>query len=320
MFYNVKLSEKAINDLRNLLGMGYARINLKTGVVQVGNLKDLRRIGEKFDIDNVDHKPYEEVIQAAESAQEVPEEKSPTGEPTLEERRVIVGYDLNVGTVIRVKGEKKAVHAVIVAKNDNKFDVALLKLAEAKPEEDDSITIHLRKGEDIIFRNSTYRDVVTLVDVFAFGLERKDFIKGSGGLIVGRVTNLEVIQPIIDSAAEYYAGEMEDEEQPAKGINFLKAIEESETLDELFVKLEVASDILKQAAKECIETGRSNVKKLIPVLQSKYDQAYGRLTQTAIKSKMNEEIKEWCEKHDVDMEERSVSYFLKAIVKGFKNS
>lgn len=321
MFYNVKLSNDSINTLREMIGVENARINLKTGIIQVGGIEDLKKIAKRFSIDNVDYKPYEEVVQAVEPVPEVPVENTPTGELTLEERREIVGYDLNVGTVIRVRGEKGTVHAVIVAARGNKFDVAELKLAEVKPEEDhDSILIPLRKGTDIVYKNTTYRDVVTLRDAFAFDLEQKDFMKGAGGMVVGKVTNLMAIQPIIDAAAENYAEELEDAEQPRKGIDFLKVIEESDTLDELFAKLGVASDILKQAATECIETGRSNVKKLIPVLQSKYDKAYGRLTQTAIKSKMNDEIKEWCEKHDVDMEECSISYFLKSIVKGLKKS
>lgn len=322
--YNVKLSNDAIETLRNMIGVSEGKLNLKTGVIQVEGKTNVKNIAEKFGIDNVNHLPYEEAV--AEPAKPA---------TSLEERNKVIGYDLQVGSVVRVKTDNGTEHAVIIAVNDRQYTAARLVLSDVTSEDKDQTRIPLKKGEDIVYRNMTYRDIVTLTGDIAYDLRWRDFMKGAGGMIVGKVTNLELIQPVINlietSGEEeaYQNDPVSDtndsnretpEEGQKEGINFLKAIEESETLDELFSKLEVASEILKQAAEECIETGRSNVKKLVPVLQSKYEKAYGRLTQSAIKNKMNEEIKEWCESHNVDMEECSVSYFLKNIVKGLKKS
>ena len=322
--YNVKLSNDAIENLRNMIGVSEGKLNLKTGVIQIEGKSNVKKIAEKFGIDNVNHLPYEEAI--AEPAK-------PT--TSLEERNKIIGYDLQVGSVVRVKTDNGTEHAVIIAVNDRQYIAARLVLSDVTSADEGQMRIPLKKGEDIVYRNMTYRDIVTLTGDIAYDLRWRDFMKGAGGMIVGKVTNLELIQPVInlieasgeeevhqnDPVSDTNDSNSEPlEEGEKEGINFLKVIEDSETLDELFSKLEVASEILKQAAEECIETGRSNVKKLVPVLQSKYEKAYGRLTQSAIKNKMNEEFKEWCESHNVDMEECSVSYFLKNIVKGLKKS
>ncbi len=321
--YNVKLSNNAIENLRNLIcGLSDGKINLTTGVIQVESKEDVQKIAQKFGIDNVNYKPYKQFI-------------GEVAETTLEERNQIIGYNLEVGSVIRLRGEHKTVHAVITAVNGKKYTAAQLVLSKATPKADGTAIVYLEKGKDIVYRNMTYSDVVTLTSKMFYDLQWRDFIKGSGGMIVGKVTNLKVINQISDCSQNNGNKEKEEapsHEEPAaqpdnahddgkkEGINFLRSIEESETLDELFDKLGVASDILKAAATECIETGRSNLKKLIPVLQAKYEKAYGRLSQSAIKNKMNDEVQEWCESHNVDMEENSVSYFLKAIVKGLKKS
>lgn len=324
--YNVKLSNYAIETLRTLVGLDDGRINLKTGIIQVEAKDGVKKLAEKFGIDNVNHKPYDEFV--------VEEEKPAAVEHDLDKRNRIIGYNLEVGSVVRVRTDKGTEHAVIIAINGNKYTAAKLVLSAIKARTDGTVMVPLKKGRDIVYRNMTYRDIVTLTGEIAYDLEWTDFMKGSGGMIVGKVTNVKLIQPVIDiigtipedAPQEEPNSETGDAEATAseddqnKVINFLKAIEDSETLEDLYSKLEVASDILLQAAEECIETGRSNVKKLIPVLQSKYEKAYGRLSQSAIKNKMNEEFKAWCENHNVEMEECSVSYFLKAIVKGIKKS
>ena len=324
--YNVKLSNYAIETLRTLVGLDDGRINLKTGIIQVEAKDGVKKLAEKFGIDNVNHKPYDEFV--------VEEEKPAAAEHDLDKRNRIIGYNLEVGSVVRVRTDKGTEHAVIIAINGNKYTAAKLVLSAIKARTDGTVMVPLKKGRDIVYRNMTYRDIVTLTGEIAYDLEWTDFMKVSGGMIVGKVTNVKLIQPVIDiigtipedAPQEEPNSETGDAEATAseddqnKVINFLKAIEDSETLEDLFSKLEVASDILLQAAEECIETGRSNVKKLIPVLQSKYEKAYGRLSQSAIKNKMNEEFKAWCENHNVEMEECSVSYFLKAIVKGIKKS
>lgn len=324
--YNVKLSNDAIENLRALVGLNDGRINLKTGIVQVEEKDDVIKLAGKFSVNNVNHQPYDEFVSEA--------TKPAAPASSLEERNKVIGYALEVGSVVRVRTENGTEHAVIIAIDGKQYTAAKLVLSAVKEKPNGPIMVYLKKGEDIVYRNMTYREVVTLFGEIAYGLEWKDFMKGAGGMIVGKVTNLELIQPIIglinanseDVPEEEPAPEPENVEATAsedgqnKVINFLKAIEDSETLEELFSKLEVASEILTQAAEECIETGRSNIKKLIPVLQSKYEKAYGRLSQSAIKNKMNEEFKAWCESHDVDMEECSVGYFLKAIAKGLKKS
>lgn len=323
--YNVKLSNAAIENLRNMLGITDGKVNLKTGIIQVSAQGDLKKIAEKFEIDNVNHQPYAEIMPDA--------TKGPT---TLEERNKLIGYNLEVGSVVRVMGDKGTEHAVIIAVNGDNYTAAKLVLSNVTPENykgpENIVLVPLVKGKDIIYRNPTYKERVTLVGEVHFDLHWRDFLKGAGGMIVGKVTNLEAIQEVIELAeeaiknaqAENGSEEPEAEASPENeensSINFLKAIEDSETLDELFRKLGVASEILKQAAAECMETGRSNLKKLIPVMQEKYEKLYGRLSQSAIKNKMNDEIKEWCESHNVEMEECSISYFLKAIVKGLKKS
>lgn len=338
--YYVKLSDASTTKLQEMIGLNGGRINLAAGIVRVDDIADVKKIAERFCIDNVNYKQYDEIMaKAAAQKNSTDQQKTAVSDneakqeemkKALEERNKIIGYKLEIGSVVRVKREKGCEHGVIVAICGKQYNIAKLVLSKVAPAKykgsENVMIVSLEKGKDIVYRNTTYKDHVTLIGEIECGLKRKDFLASSGGMVVGKVTNLDLIQPIIDAAAET-ADDPEPEsanddhaesEQPRKRIDFQKAIEESETLEELFSKLEVASDILMQAAMECIETGRSNMKKLIPVLQSKYDEIYGKLTQTAIKSKLNQEFENWCKAHDVDLEECSVNYFLTAIVKGLK--
>ena len=188
--YNVKLSNYAIETLRTLVGLDDGRINLKTGIIQVEAKDGVKKLAEKFGIDNVNHKPYDEFV--------VEEEKPAAAEHDLDKRNRIIGYNLEVGSVVRVRTDKGTEHAVIIAINGNKYTAAKLVLSAIKARTDGTVMVPLKKGRDIVYRNMTYRDIVTLTGEIAYDLEWTDFMKGSGGMIVGKVTNVKLIQPVID--------------------------------------------------------------------------------------------------------------------------
>lgn len=313
--YNVKISDAALKTVRETVGATNAIMNLKTGVMYVRDIDTIQQIVSKLEVDNVNGKPYQQVINNASAK---------------EERNKLIGNDLVVGSVVRMKTKSGVKHAVIIAVNGNEYTVALLILNNIDIVK--SGGVKLKKGKDIVYRNMTYKDVVTLMTYeVTFHLRPCDFINSSE-IIVGKVINKDALNQAIEYANKVQTLEIpkQSEEQQAleqtnaelrtdeKLIDFLNVIENAANMDELMLNLGVTNEVLKQAINECVNAGRVNIKKLLPVLQQKYAGVHGRISQNALKIKLNEALDEWCENNNVELKDKSISYFLKAIINGQK--
>lgn len=180
MLYNVKLSSDSTKKLCKLIGLNDGNIILSLGVIQVTERSVCDKIASMFKIDSINGEPYREL--------------------TKEERKQIIGNNLEVGSVVRIQVKNYVEHVVVIAVDGNKYTVAKLVLDKREPQTNGFIMIQLKKGFDILYRNMNYRYIVTLVGDVTSGLEKNQFLRTVDGIIVGKVTNLQRIQPIIDLA------------------------------------------------------------------------------------------------------------------------
>lgn len=304
MYYHVKLSENAISQIREKVGIESGQLNLKTGVITVNSPKKIEDIAKLYGINNVNNKPYES-SETLTMLQQVGEEK-----------RSLIGKKVEIGSIVRIRKDDEIHHIVIVSIDGMFFEGARILLTAENYDQVNEVLI--KKGEDVIYRNSTYKDKVRVLTEHFFEFKEEDFIRGSGGKIVGRIINEDTIQKIINLAKDLKTPEEpEKAENVATEVCFEEIIENTKGYNELVETLNLPEGLLKKAVCISIENGHSNMKKLLPILQKEYSGE--KLSQNAIKNLLMQEFRTWCEKQKIAMKESSVSYFLKLIVKKFKS-
>lgn len=332
MYYNIKISNEAIEQIKNILGFNPKQINLKTGIICVTEIEEIKRVAQKFGVENVNRKPYEDVVidpatksnnnGSGEKASKS-EEKNKTNahskknvektvsadKEALKKRKEIVGQKLELGTITRIKDEEKVRHVVIVGRDGDKY--LAMEILLQKPSKDDDTQIMLQKNRDVVFVNPTYKDIVTVGSNLYTELEEDDFIKISGGLIVGRIVNSEIMDAILgqvwpdnDSEAE----EEHTEETPT--INFEDVVESTKSWEERLDRIK-ASDDLRLLVSLAVERNTKDLKRLIQVMQKEY---YKNFTQSDIKRILESQlVNTGVGPVNLEMNERTLAYFLKMI-------
>lgn len=310
MYYNIKLTDSAVKNLRKLIGIDAQQINLATGIIKVSDLSAVKEAGKRFEIDNVNFKSYEEIVGEPVELKEL----------SQKERVEIIGRQLELGCIIRVMTEGGLEHAAIASVEDGKYTVAKIELRKCKNGSESEIP--LRKDVDVIYRNMTYKNIVTLTNQIARDLVCEDFLQKSGGLIVGRIVNQQILDLLTEWAEEAEEDNTEDqvttEDQGSEEKNysiFENALEQATSVEDLFTKLQIGEYCLRVAADKAVEIGSFNLKKVIPLMQRGYFQ---NSTQTGIKNMLDMALEEWANKNKVQMNEYTVRYFLSEIVSKLK--
>lgn len=339
MEYCLKLTDNAIAQIRMKTGITKGNLNFNTGVLRVSSKKDIEAVAERYDIDNVNNVPYAEYYASMKA-----EEKA--------ERNIVIGKKIQIGSIVRVKYEEAVYHIVIVNVDGDLYEGAKIVLdsEDYNPE----CEVLLTKGKDVIYRNLTYKNKVRVLNDTISGVQDSNFIKGIAGKIIGKVVDYNVMNDIINlvkcgknepetgehrenvseeemSAENGFKGDEHGENASEKGKateDVHEECKEPETVEsivkkaknyeELIASLKLPDTLLKEGVSICIKTGRSGLKKLIPMLQQ--EPSAQKLSQNAIKNLITQEFTHWCESENVTMNEYTVNYFLKVIVKGFKNT
>lgn len=181
----------------------------------------------------------------------------------------------------------------------------------------------LVKNKDVIYRNPNYKKKVRVLKEVVIGLRIENILGGKAGKIVGKVVREETMQSILDlvskkdrcleAKSEMAENSAEEIVKETKKVPFEDVIKEAGSQEELITALGLPAGALKDAIVACMARGRFGMKFLLPTLQKEY--GYKSLSQNAIKNLLNGEFAEWCENSNILIEEKSLSYFLKKIVK-----
>lgn len=377
MFYNVKLTEEALEKIKQITGIKGGNLNFKTGVLRVISKDLIEEIAEKYGVDNVNHKPYSAKKAAAKSHEEVNFQNL-----SLEERRQIVGGVIQIGSIVRIRSDKECWHIVITAIEREWFEGTRIILNDYGYNAETEVL--LVNGEDVIYKNSTYKKRVRVLKNVIGTLKYENILDRGSGKVVGKVVKEETLQRILDlvskdngpkteqspttlqdtsnlpvtgsdevpknvgtseihekagkpgepenvSKAKMHenAGEGDASEEADKDVNlessndeeadiekeilFEEVIKDVTSCEELIAKLKLEDSILITAVKVCVSQRRFGMKMLLPTLQKEPN--FKGLRQNVIKVMLNKVLAIWIEENNVSMEEETLSYFLKKIVK-----
>lgn len=342
MSFNIKLTEEGIKKLREELGFDNGKINLSSGIIQVANLELVKEIVKRYDVDNV-NKISISLLNVTSPELE--------NEESLDPKSQVDESNIEIGSIIRLKRNERTIHAVVTKMYGTCYDAAKVILDTSKTGRQDEIVLY--KGKDVEFKNPTYRSAVKVITNYLNGLQKKDIMYEGKGTVVGKVINEEKMQQIINmikSKKEQTKGVQEcepetivemmeiesvapnnevSEEQDSiaetdlKLLKFEEIVETSQNVDELIANLKLEDTVIVDAVKICIEVRKSEFKKMISLLQHKYEESgskYAKLKQNALKYLLNEQLENWVQIEKVEMKEYTISYMLRTIVKCFKDS
>ena len=351
MVYNIKLKEADIQKIRDQLGIENGIVNLSSGIIQVRHLEQLKQVSENYAIDNVNKIAIELLKLENNSAIDTLINEQELANAFDENKKKQV--DIKIGSIVRVKRNDEVIHAVVIAKYGECYDVAKMVLDVNKVGKQKEVI--LQKDIDVTFKNKTYKSLVKVISATLNGLHMNDFLYQGNGTIVGEIINEEKMNQIfemfeikndsivseeeiaiafdetkeiaetIEEITEETIEAVENEElvqEEIYEIYFESEVENSKLPDELIYVLKLENTMIEDAIKICIDEKRTDFKKLLSLLQHKYEDEeseYSKLRQNALKIHMNEELANWIEKEQVKMKEYTVSYLLKTIVKKFKS-
>lgn len=336
----VKFSEEAMSQIREKIGLKSGTLDLETGIWKVNSRTDIEQAEKMYDLD----KSVKENVYASEN------------DLSLEERRLIIGTQVQVGSIVRIKKDGKVCHIVIVSVDGQWYEGTKIVLDSRKYNPETEIL--LTKGKNVLYRNLSYKNEVRVLNERFYGFTEKNFIKGRAGKIVGKVIDEETMKKILkligfqeDDESEKTTEKLETgaehkeipktavgnecgektveitrEEQPeekdekSEEINFETIIQEAQTYEEWWekLKLPIGESFFTDTIRICMRTNCYGMKKIIPLVQKEHSSE--GLTQNAIKNIINIEFNTWLENFNANMKERNLSYFLKVITKKYKNS
>ncbi len=174
MNYNVKLTPEATKQLKEVIGFNAEKINLNKGLIGVSSEKDVQEIAKrfKFQVENVNFQPYEKVVK-------------PIKIFSLEERRKIIGNTIDIGIIVTIDLGEGVEHFVIIGIDGDNYIGAKILLETSN---ETSNRIPILKNIDVIYRNLTYKSIVTIINQVTYTLKSYNF-KG----VIGHVLALVLV-------------------------------------------------------------------------------------------------------------------------------
>lgn len=300
MNYYVKLTQKSFEELKAAIGIDVQEINMCKGLLKVATADDVRKVADKFEIENVNRKPYEEAMAVAEKE---PEAAKPVKEFSLKERKEIIGQAVGIGSIVMLDLEEGVEHAVVIDVKGDRYIAARILLKKTAKQTANSIP--LRKGIDVIYRNLTYKQIVTVVNEVAYDLEASDFKKDSGGAIIGRVVNEEILDTIMG-----WNEENDEEDSGIEPASFEQYVKPYKNVEDIIQNLWLHEyDLVADLVRECAKNNSRNMKVLLPAMQKNLHD----YTQAQIKENLDSQLKDWAEAFLMEMQECTIPYFLKVI-------
>ena len=175
----IRLTYDGLKKLKESIGVDFGLFNLDSGIIRIGcyGYEDvILQLDKLYGIEEIDNVPYNPAPEIKEAHEE------------LADRIMMIGRDVRVGSVCRIKLDGKVRHVMVLTVKGKTYDCALMNLKVANPDKRPEHGILLHKGSDIIYRNLTYRDVVEVTDEVIHNVKLHYFING-GGIVAGRVIN-----------------------------------------------------------------------------------------------------------------------------------
>lgn len=244
----------------------------------------------KFQVENVNFQPYEKVVK-------------PIKIFSLEERRKIIGNTIDIGIIVTIDLGEGVEHFVIIGIDGDNYIGAKILLETSN---ETSNRIPILKNIDVIYRNLTYKSIVTIINQVTYTLKSYNF-KG----VIGRVVNQEILDRIILWNSKY------EEEAPSSidPLSFEETVKTAKSVEDIINSFCLKDYQLAELAKECINNNTRSIKVLLPILQKK---EFPNLTQREIKELLESQLNQWLEKYMIEMQDSSIQYFLKVIQKQLK--
>ncbi len=217
----------------------------------------------------------------------------------------IIGYDIEVGTIIRVKKNDELPINIIVTKISRGWYQGLKLIL--KCEELEKAAIILKKGKDVLYAMPTsYAQYVGVeTNSVVKGIRKKDCV-GAEGYIVGKVINQKVLDSILKFAKADKV-QVANTDQTKQPINFEEVVETASSRAELLENLRLDNSFLRKALLIALE-GTCAMKPVIAELQKN-----NKLKGSEIKRELNADLSIWIAKNNVEMMEYSVSYLLRKV-------
>ncbi len=251
---NVKISPKDLEVLRRVFGVKGGGLNFENGVFRVSSYEEVITLSEMFEIENVNWQSFDEFKKQYNSSDESsgkeqsgkkslkenggeakkPEERevisaeenkenttTKTSEYSLEERKKIVGKRVKIGSIVRVKRDKKVVHVLITKVSSEGYQGRKLRLNIDGYNPDKEET--LEKGEEVIYKNLTYKKLITVTPELIIEIKNKDIFCYQGDPIVGILISeekknkiLNMPKDFVTNCEEMLSGKLTEEASEAK--------------------------------------------------------------------------------------------------------
>ena len=177
MSKKIKLTTKGVQKIQDVVGLERGFVNLKTGVITLEDRECSQEILEKlhndYGIDNINWVPY-----------------NPDNTPIVSENVIsqLIGREVRIGSIVKIKLDGVIRHAIVIEISDNYYRCALINLKVNNLRVCPDNVVRLIKGTDVIYCNTTYKEIVEVLSDVIDRVEYSDFIRG-GGIIAGRVIN-----------------------------------------------------------------------------------------------------------------------------------
>lgn len=234
---NVKVSSKDLEMLRKFFGVKGGGLNLENGVFRVSSEEEVFALAERFEIENVNWVSLDDFKTKCQSSEKMPagenlstqsdktslqyaessadkkqgstqqsdesqdskisevSVKRKASEYSLEERLKIIGTRIKIGSILRIKGTEKVIHVLITKVSSEGYQGRKLRLnVEGYNPDTEEI---LKKGEEVIYKNLTYKALITVTEELIVGITNQNLFWPQGGPIVGRLISEEKIKKIL---------------------------------------------------------------------------------------------------------------------------
>lgn len=217
-----------------------------------------------------------------------------------------IGYEIEVGSIIRVRKRDELPITLIVTKISRGWYQGMKLIL--KCEDLSKVDIILQKGKDVLYAMpSGYAQYVGIENSLVKGIRKTDCV-GAEGYIVGKVVNLEVLNSILKLAKAELMKETNTSKKSV--LNFEEVVEDAKDKFELIkmLRLEKVKN-LKKAVMVAIDKKTGTMKPILSELQKVH-----KVNSSFIKKVLNAELAIWIADENVEIEESTLSYLFRKVV------
>ena len=171
MKYKIQLSEEAIQEIQDTLGVTEGILYLKKGSFYAKKRETVRLLSQKYAVEtencqkSIDYQYRKKMLS-----------------------------DIQVGAIVKIRYNNKPIHLIITDMREETFDAIKIKLSVKRFKRDGII---LEKNKDVFYINPTYKEVTMVGRERFLGFSYNDIIH-EAGTIAGKIINESKLQEILE--------------------------------------------------------------------------------------------------------------------------